>query len=193
MEGQPTVGNPLHDLDGLSGGETAPVDFVTFLGGVVVFIFYFMKFGRWPGPESTPPGFHPKPTRHFTTWLRYVGWAAVYGCFMLFCYLLIVFSPKLFVNFLEAYLGIGVGVPDSDLLQRLLTTLQEDPENMVPYAVIIVTVVWAGAFAETERTFRRNLQESALIPTEANRLIEHYERHPEGFQPDIKQAREIVR
>jgi hypothetical protein len=192
MEGQPSVGNPLLGLDE-GTGEGGEFDFVTFLGGLVVFIFYFMKFGRWPGPENTPPGFRPKPTRHFTTWLRYVGWAVVYGSFMLFCYMMIVFFPKLFVNFLEAYIGIGVGVPDADLIQRILAGLKGSPENMVPYAVIIVTVVWSGAFAEAERTFRRNLQESALIPTEANRLIEHYEMHPEAFGPKMDHARRVIR
>ncbi|MDJ0804555.1 MAG: hypothetical protein QNI89_12545 [Desulfobacterales bacterium] len=193
MEGQLRVGNPLLDTDGAPGAEKAQLDFVAILGGIVVFIFYFMKFGRWPGPEGTPPGFRPKPTRHFTTWLRYIGWAVVYGFFMMCIYLLIIFFPKLFVNFLEAYIGLGMSGPDTDLLSRVLSTLKESPDNIVPYAVIIVTVVWSAAFAETERTFRRTLQESAMIPTEANRLIEHYERHFEDFQPDMRLARSLIR
>ena len=70
IEGQLSVGNPLLDSDGVSTGQTDGLDFTAILGGLVVFMFYFMKFGRWPEPESTPPGFRPKPTRHFTTWLR---------------------------------------------------------------------------------------------------------------------------
>ena len=73
-------------------------------------------------------------------------------------------------------------------MERSLNALKESPGNMVPYAVIIVTVVWSSAFAEAERKFRRNLQESALIPTEANRLIEHYEKHNEYFEVNMNLA-----
>ncbi len=193
IEGRLTVGNPLLGSGAAAGGEEGQLDFTAVLGGLVVFVFYFMKFGRWPGPAGAPPGFRPKPTRHFTTWLRYVGWAMVYGLFMLFCYLLILFFPQLFANFLDAYLGIGISGSDTDLLQRVLNAVKEQPDSMVPYAVIIVTVVWSGAFAEVERNFRRNLQESALIPTEANRLIDKYETHPEFFSAEPAVTRNIVR
>jgi hypothetical protein len=193
IEGQLSVGNPLFGSNGVSTEQTNHLDVTAILGGLVVFVFYFMKFGRWPGPEGTPPGFRPKPTRHFTTWLRYIGWAMVYGFFMLFCYLLIIFFPKLFINFLDAYFGLGISGTETDLLQRSLNALKESPGNMVPYAVIIVTVVWSSAFTETERTFRRNLQELALIPTEANRLIEHYEKHHECFKANMPLARSVIR
>lgn len=190
IEGQPSVGNPLLGSNGVSMDQ---LNFIAILGGLVVFVFYFMKFGRWPGPEGTPPGFRPKPTRHFTTWLRYIGWAMVYGFFMLSCYFFIVFFPKLFINFLDTYLGLVNPGTGTDLLQRSLNTLQDNPGDIVPYAVIIVTVVWSSGFADAERTFRRSLQESALIPTEANRLIEHYEKHHEYFKPDMILARDVIR
>lgn len=192
IEGEPSVGNPLLGTNAFSEGDANRLDFTAMLGGLVVFVFYFMKFGRWPGPESTPPGFRPKPTRHFTTWLRYVGWAMIYGFFMLICYFLIIFFPKLLINFLDAYLQLGITGTDADLLQRSLNALQENPGDMVPYAVIIVTVVWSSGFAEAERAFRRNLQESALIPTEANRLIERFEKHPEYFKADMVRVHDII-
>ncbi len=187
LEKQASIGNPL-----FSEGESSPVNFPAILGGIVVFFFYVMKFGRWPGPEGAPPGFRPKPTRHFTTWLRYIGWAAVYGCTMLIFYLLIIFFPKLFIDSLNASMDLGLFLQNTGLLQKILLGLKDNPNNLVPYAVIIVTVIWSGVFAARERSFRQSLQESAMIPTEANRLINEYEADPESFQPDKDAIKRII-
>lgn len=187
LEKQGAIGNPLFSSD-----ETSQVDFPAILGAIVVFFFYVMKFGRWPGPEGAPPGFRPKPTRHFTTWLRYMGWACIYGSTMLIFYLLIIFFPKLFIDSLSATMNLGTFTQHSGLFQKLILGLKENPGNLVPYAVIIVTVIWSGVFAVRERFFRQSLQESAMIPTQANQLIEKYESDPDAFCPEENSIKKII-
>ncbi len=155
---------------------------VTNLGGAFVFLFYFYKFSQWPGTNTAPPGFHPKPTRHFTTWLRYIGWAGIYGFFMVVCYGLLVLFPTFFLNLFNAYANVSPVTPG--FFNSMVTGVEENPSTFVPYAVILLTVFWSGSFSHKEQALRQNLQEHALIPIEANRLITYYWRHTERFSRD---------
>jgi hypothetical protein len=166
-----------------------------------VFFFYWLKFARWPGPEGAPAGFKPLPTRHFTTWLRYMGWSFVYSFAMMICYFMIILFPQTVVNIFHILLipDVAKSMPgvDSGILSSILSSLEEsegrlDPNAIVPYAIILITLAWSSGFAKWERSFRRTLQESALIPTEAQRLIQYFDEEPERFKPKIRHIKRVL-
>ena len=70
-------------------------DITTILGEIIVFLFYWFKFNEWAGAGVAPKGFRPRPARHFTTWLRFLGWNTFYGLLMVGVYSVIVFFPEL--------------------------------------------------------------------------------------------------
>lgn len=155
------------------------INFLTVIGGILVFIFYWAKFGQWHGEEGAPPGFKPQPTRHFTTWLRYSSWACFYASIMVGFYLLIVLFPMVFLMIIRLLAGIQIN-GDLSTSQDLLNSLQRaillndgslNSAALAPYAVIVLILVWAGTFKKLERKARGKLQESALIPNEAQGLI----------------------
>ncbi len=86
---------------------------------------------------------------------------------------------------------------DSGILGSILPYLEAsegrlDPNTIVPYAIILITLAWSNGFAKWERSFRRTLQESALIPTEAQRLIQYFEDEPERFKPKKKHIKRVL-
>lgn len=186
----------------LRGDQQQPVgsrviDLWTVIGGIVVFIYYWTKFGQWHGEEGAPPGFKPQPARHFTTWLRYSSWAGFYAAIMVGCYLLIVLFPTIFLMFIGLLKNMGVIKQlsmDPDLFHSLQKAILINDRSLnsamlAPYAVIIVILVWAGACKKQESKARRKLQESALIPNEAQGLIYHLRQietvfDSENFKPD---------
>ena len=162
-----------------AGARFKEVNLLTVIGGILVFVFYWTKFGQWHGEEGAPPGFKPQPTRHFTTWLRYSSWACFYASIMLGFYLLIVLFPMVFLMFIRLIEGIqihGELSPTQDLLHSLQNAILLNDKSLnsaalAPYAVIVLILVWAGTFKKLERKARGKLQESALIPNEAQGLI----------------------
>lgn len=161
------------------GSGLKQIDLLTVIGAIIVFIYYWTKFGQWHGEEGAPPGFKPQPARHFTTWLRYSSWACFYAAVMVACYLLIVLFPTIFLMILGLLEKMNVHEQLSmspDLFRSLqnailLNNRALNSGMLAPYAVIIVILVWAGAFRKQESKARRKLQESALIPNEAQGLI----------------------
>jgi hypothetical protein len=161
------------------GAGLKQIDLLTIIGGVIVFVFYWSKFGQWHGEEGAPPGFKPQPTRHFTTWLRYSSWACFYAIIMVAGYLFIVLFPTIFlmiirlIDSMQVYDDLSLSQDFLGLLQTAI--LQNDRSlntaALAPYAVIVVILVWAGACKKLERKARRKLQESALIPNAAQGLI----------------------
>ena len=71
----PVAGNPL----GIESTDKQIYGLTLALGELFVFLFYWFKFNEWAGEGDAPPGFRPRPVRHFTTWLRYLGWNCTYG------------------------------------------------------------------------------------------------------------------
>jgi len=175
-----TAGLDFGTDNGLSaGGRIKEINLFTVIGGILVFVFYWTKFGQWHGEEGAPPGFKPQPTRHFTTWLRYSSWACFYASIMVGFYLLIVLFPMVFLMVIRLLEGIQVH-GDLSSSQDLLRSLQNaillndrsiNSAALAPYAVIVLILVWAGTFKKLERKARGKLQESALIPNEAQGLI----------------------
>ena len=197
IQGPETAGKSFYG----EGALLDPVNVTSIIGGIFVFVFYWLKFARWPGPEGAPAGFKPLPTRHFTTWLRYVGWSFVYSSAMMICYFMIILFPQTVINIFHILLTPDVtkhmnGV-DAGILGSILPYLEEsegrlDPTIIVPYAIILVTLAWSSGFAKWEQSFRRTLQESALIPSEAQRLIQYFEDEPERFKPKKKQIKRVL-
>ena len=199
------VGNPLPD-ENTTGGF---FDITTILGEIIVFLFYWFKFNEWAGAGLAPKGFRPRPARHFTTWLRFLGWNTFYGLLMVGVYSAIIFFPELIFRVLDSFATASntlkvplPGVSDAHKLFGFLPLSGEmkvyDPVSaaeLVPYAVMITTVIWAGMrpFSEFERRFRMRLQEHAAIPTEAKNLIETFENEMNSFFPENKNINEILK
>jgi hypothetical protein len=198
IQGPETAGRSFNG----DGTLLDPINLTSIIGGIFVFVFYWLKFARWPGPEGAPAGFKPLPTRHFTTWLRYVGWSFVYSSAMMVCYFMIILFPQTVINVFHILLtpDVAAHMPgvDPSILSSLLPYLEEsegrlDPNTIVPYAIILVTLAWSSGFSKWERSFRRTLQESALIPSEAQRLVQFFEDEPDRFSPKKKQIKRVLK
>lgn len=169
------------------------------LGGVIVFVFYWIKFNEWAGDGQSPPGFRPRPVRHFTTWIRYLGWNTLYGLIMAAAYGAIVFFPNVILRFAESFANISEIIN----LEKILDLLKLDAANLsgtaqlVPSAVMLTTAVWAGMppFSRFEKRIRLRWQENAAIPSQARQLVEAFEEDVDGannFAPDPKIVKEVV-
>ncbi len=199
------VGNPILHEDWWN----SVFDLTTVLGEIIVFIFYWFKFNEWAGAGEAPVGFHPRPARHFTTWLRYLGWNTLYGLLMVGSYSLIVFFPDLVSRLIDAFAGASINlnsqVHSVTVFQELLHTIfpqnglgVHDPvqtATLAPYAVMLTTVVWAGMrpFSEFERRLRLRLQERAAIPTQARQLIEAFQKDENSFVPEKDIVVEVIK
>ena len=182
------------------GSGLNSLSFISIIGGIFVFVFYKMKFSRWPGPNASPAGFLPHPTGHFTTWLRYTIWSFVYASSMTMLYMIIILFPKAFINLFQIMAEKVISAPagtDFGIFNKIASevNLNEqfyDPNVLVPFAVIVVTFVWAGAFGKHERKFRSTIQEAALIPNEAQRLISVLEEKAPVFKPDTESKAIVI-
>ncbi|WP_155322226.1 hypothetical protein [Desulfosarcina ovata] len=199
------VGNQLPG----DSATTGVFNFTSILGLIIVFLFYWFKFNEWAGPGMAPKGFRPRPARHFTTWLRFLGWNTSYGLLMVGVYAGIIFFPDLISSVLGSFVTASnalqtpiPGLSDAHKLFGLLPLSGEmrvyDPvgtAKLAPYAVMMTTVLWAGMrpFSEFERRFRLRLQERAAIPTEARTLIETFEKEMDSFVPQEKIIDELLK
>jgi|GEM_PF-1667957 len=199
------VGNPLLSEDGAS----RVFDLTSSLGAIFVFLFYWFKFNEWAGVGDSPTGFRPRPARHFTTWLRYLGWNTLYGSMMVGGYVLIVFFPEIVLRIVDSYVGASssfnapiTGVTEFQKLLNQIPFSSEsgvqdpiDPAKLAPYAVMLTTVVWAGMrpFSEFERRLRLRLQERAAIPTQARELVDTFEKDENNFVPEQDTAAEVAK
>ena len=175
----------------LVGTEIAgEIDGVALLvGELVVFFFYWFKFKEWAGEGDAPLGFRPRPVSHFTTWLRFLGWSSAYGLLMVGAFNLVVFFPELISRIIQSYVEassdmqspLGILSEAQSLNEAVFGPLPEQrlvgseaTNKLIPYAVILVTVIWAGVepAASFERRFRRDLQRRAAIPTQASGLVQ---------------------
>lgn len=182
------------------------IDMPTTLGVIIVFFFYWFKFNEWAGKGVAPTGYKPRPVRHFTTWLRYLGWNTFYGLLMACSYAVIVFFPELISGFLAPYTTAAGNIsgPTSaaiDAFLEILTTESDfaagtpiDPGQLAPYAVMLTTVVWAGMrpFSEFEKRFRLSLQEHAAIPRQAKLLIENFFEEEANFVPEQNNIPKVI-
>lgn len=205
LSDQLVVGNPLLTDD---GGGKGLLDLTPALGGLIVCVFYWFKFNEWAGEGNAPAGFHPRPARHFTTGLRYLGWNSFYGLLMVTSYLVIVFFPEFVIRMVNAWASASAhfnaplpGVKEGgDLFNSIPlggepgTHQPPSPIDMVPYAVMLTTVVWSGMrpFSAFERRFRLQLQEHAAIPTEARQLVETFDKDDKTFHPEEETKIELV-
>lgn len=169
-------------------------------GGVIVFIFYWIKFNEWAGEGQAPPGFRPRPVRHFTTWIRYLGWNSLYGSIMAGAYCTIVFFPDIVLQFVNLFANNIQLLSLNDLFRNLqaVATNPEGTLQLVPYAVMVTTAVWAGMppFSRFEERIRLRWQENASIPLQARQLMEAFEEEIDGetnFTPDPKTVRVIIK
>jgi hypothetical protein len=181
-------------------GESSDVLGWTAFGGVIVFVFYWIKFNEWAGDGQSPPGFRPRPVRHFTTWIRYLGWNTLYGLVMAGAYGAFVFFP-------DAILQYGQSIDNVTKIfniEKLLSLLNLDADNLpgttqlVPTAVMLTTAVWAGMppFSRFEKRIRLRWQENAAIPLQAKQLVEAFEEEVDGennFAPDPKIVPDVVK
>lgn len=198
----PVAGNPL----GIESTDKQIYGLTLALGELFVFLFYWFKFNEWAGEGDAPPGFRPRPVRHFTTWLRYLGWNCTYGLIMVAAFSIIVFFPDLVERIIKLYTQTSeiAMLPGSDPLLSVQSYFEtrttpgiHDPlrlEDVVPFGVVLVTVVWSGIkpFAEFERRFRLELQERAAVPSQARDLIETFATEDSAFEPDPEIIDKVV-
>lgn len=191
------IGNPLE------GEDTSAGMFILtpILGELIVFVFYWFKFNEWAGEGEAPAGFRPRPARHFTTWLRYIGWNTSYGLLMVAAYSLIVFFPDILFRLVESFSSasgnLQAPIPGLAEAQGLLAPLYRpgiSPAEITPYAVMLTTVVWAGMrpFSEFEQRIRLRWQERAAIPSEAKSLVEIFSSDSKSFIPDDSIVEKVV-
>jgi len=172
-------------------GAVGLLGLTTLIGGLIVFLFYWFKFNEWAGSGEAPSGFRPRPARHFTTWIRFLGWNSFYALLMVICYSVIVFFPEFVFRLVDSFVG-AAGMTNTPLpgMEDMRSLFQEflyqgrsttsatppQPDEIAPFAVMLTTVVWAGMrpFAEFEKRFRHRLQENAAIPTQAKELIKTF-------------------
>ncbi len=175
------------------------------VGEIIVFVFYWFKFNEWAGEGEAPAGFRPRPVRHFTTWLRFLGWNCTYGLLMAAAYTVIVFFPDLIYEVAGSFLRASnelqapvVGLAETQSLvdlffdeSRFAAADVSTPADLAPYAVVLVTVLWAGTrpFSDFERRFRLQLQERAAVPTQARDLIESFSSNDSSFSAEKEVAR----
>lgn len=200
LTGPETVADPL----GTGNGNGDPFTATSIIGAIVVFSYYWLRFSEWPGPGTPPAGFQQRSTRHSTTWIRYTCWGVIYALFMVGAYFALIVFPKVLFNFiqnLQNFSGAGdpvefirklwdTPVPATGILPEGLANLTTD--EIVPYAVLATTIVWASAFGEADRAFRRTIQEHALIPAEAQRLVDKLEQQSETFTANATAIEKIV-
>lgn len=206
LEATPSVGYHL-DTDSAAG----EIDGIALLiGELVVFFFYWVKFREWAGEGEAPGGFTPRPVNHFTTWLRFLAWSCAYGVIMVGIFNMIVFFPDLISRIFHSYLqassemqmsftGIGEAetlnqaILGNELEQRFIGP--EGTNELIPYAVILVTVVWSGLqpFASFERRFRLDLQQRAAIPNQASSLVKALRSPYLHFMNDDNRQSQVVK
>ena len=183
-------------------------DFTMIIGEIIVFLFYWFKFNEWAGAGAAPKGFRPRPVRHFTTWLRFLGWNSFYGLLMVGVYSVIIYFPDLIFRVLDYFVSASNAlkspIPSLSSAHKLFGLIPLSGEmkvydpgrtaSLVPYAVMLTTVVWAGMrpFSEFERRFRLRLQERAAIPTEARNLIGTFENEMCSFVPADKNIKRFL-
>jgi hypothetical protein len=198
----PVAGNPL----GVEASDNQIFGLTLALGELFVFLFYWFKFNEWAGDGDCPAGFRPRPVRHFTTWLRYLGWNCTYGLIMVAAFSIIVFFPDLIERIIKLYTQSSqvAGLPANDAVLSVQSFLESraapsihDPlrlEDVVPFGVVLVTVVWSGIkpFAEFERRFRLQLQERAAVPSQARDLIETFATDDSTFEHDPDFSDQVV-
>jgi hypothetical protein len=141
------------------------------VGAAVVFIFYWFRFKQWTGTSDAPPGFRPHPTSHSTTWLRYVIWASIYAGIMVSVYSFVILFPQVLINLNPFFEHVGIQLPALEHVAERLKQGNLGPDDLVPYALIITLIGWAGLAEKRESQFRRRMQSLALIPTEGNSLV----------------------
>jgi hypothetical protein len=205
IEAPDVVGNQLGGAD----SEESLFDFAVVAGVLFVFFFYWFKFNTWAGEGDAPPGFRPRPVRHFTTWLRYLGWNTAYGLIMTGAYAAIVFFPDLIYQLVEAYALASTdmnapltGVAETRSMLELILGADRhrihdpaSPAAIAPYAVMLVTVVWSGVrpFSDFEQRARLQLQERAAVPTAARNLIDTFDASEDAFNPDRDTVAEVIK
>ncbi len=151
-----------------------------FLGAVLVFVFYYVRFSQW----STRPPLHmgEKPPRHFTSGMRYSCYASLYSLFFVAVYLFLVRFPELINSFSFS----GASSPFD------FQPLANSPDLVVPYAVIFMTVVWPQVPLFRESELRGEMQRLAYIPSEALSMAKRLENNPRLFSPDVELAKVVV-
>lgn len=169
-------------------------------GAAIVFIFYWIKFNEWAGEGQAPVGFRPRPVRHFTTWIRYLGWNSLYGVIMAAAYCAILVFPDFLSNFIEVFKPVFQALGLGEIIEPLSAVVgnQEGVKSAVPYAVIVTTAVWAGMppLSGFEEKFRLRWQKNAAIPSQAVEMLENFKKDTTGkkhFSPNTDTVKEIVR
>ena len=201
LSGPEMVGDPL----GTGKGSGNPFTPISIIGALVVFIYYWIKFSEWPGPGTPPAGFQYRSTRHSTTWIRYTCWGVTYSLFMVAAYFTIIVFPQVLVNLVQNFSAFGGGGDFEKLFNTFIenttrggnalssSSINLTTNEMVPYAVIAATLLWAGAFSDFDLGFRRTIQQHALIPAEAQRLVDKLEQESETFSADIEVVEKILK
>jgi hypothetical protein len=163
------------------------------VGAMVVFVVYWFRFGHWTGPDAAPAGFRPHPTRHSTTWIRYIVWGTLYAGFMVGCYFFIILFPQVLVNLIPVAETLSIQLPYAEEIRSLIEQPDLSADDLVPYALIFTLLAWGELVERPEKEFRRRMQASALIPAEGQSLVDCLEQQRDWFQADLVTAEAVAK
>jgi hypothetical protein len=152
------------------------------IGAIAIALFYWNRFNSWTEKEARYG--KARPPRQFTTWARFVTYAAIYTLSMEVIYLLLLGSPDLF-RFIGHYFGWvppggeGARPGNGDFPLWVMVFLL----GFYPHLPVL---------RQVEDRYRRWFHERAFIPAEAKALVNQLVANPAFFKPDEKTTDKVI-
>lgn len=166
---------------------------------VYVFVIYRFRFAEWGAQTEKPAGYPPRPARHFTSWLRFEIWAALYAGTGIIVLYLIYHYPQL-LNFLQDIQAqTAGGAPDGDAAaaaSRIQEELAGGTSPATPYSqrltLGVATAVGLAFLPKVEPALRAAFQRAALIPANAQILVNVIRDRFDRFRPVDAEVRTFL-
>jgi hypothetical protein len=155
------------------------VSFASLVSILAVFIFYYARFATWPtgGDERLKT----RPTRFYTTGVRYGIFAVMYAMGMVLFFFFANQFPDYF-SALVAAMGAGGNLQSGQLPQA----------ELLAYTLAFFLVVWPN-IPVIDDSIRRILQENAGIPFEADSLVNSFlSTSGAAFTPDSEIVDQVL-
>ncbi|QIE56073.1 hypothetical protein G5B40_11775 [Pikeienuella piscinae] len=185
------LGPELRD-DADVGAGTTPTTLIVVLALALVFFFYRLKFADWADPARKPLGFPARPTRHFTTWIQYQMWAAIYALTGAFIVFLVYSTPSEVIGLLQALQAKFIA---NEVSSALGEGAMEGAIPRYTLEALLLGVAVAMAFLgfpQVEPRWRAMLQRAAFIPTRATSLVDTFREDFSRFSPGTDEIERFI-
>jgi hypothetical protein len=139
------------------------------------------KFNTWTSEEKQVEPYE-NPPRDFTTWMRFYGFALLYSSTLVGLYLFCVYLPDIVIEVAKA-LEVK---PDWLNLEEL------NKRNPPAISGIILFIFFYAFLLRYDGKWRGWVHEQAFIPDHAKALINHFNKHPYTFQPNLDEMRSLL-